>query len=235
MARRWFSFIRPARLKGEGGGRAIALGLGGAARGELIIGDGNNNYIVGTDYDDTILAAGGRDTILGGEGNDAIDGGPSNDTIYGGGGNDSITVGGGFSHEAWGGDGDDTIGMGSAGGMAHTGAGSNLILVTLPNVAPQDIRMAGSADELRITGFAGSTASDVAVSFYTHGTDLVTIDGEAVNFAALPPSLYFEIDGDDILLKGTGSAAVIRFVGLAIQFHGYSLKYDQNYGGNIGW
>ncbi|MBV1719595.1 MAG: hypothetical protein KMY51_06265, partial [Desulfomicrobium sp.] len=89
------------------------IGTNDTTHGDVLIGNGVDNWISGLDGDDTIYGGGLYDTIYGGAGNDSIDGGTHEDSIFGGAGNDTLHGGDGID-TIWGGDGDDYLYGGSS-------------------------------------------------------------------------------------------------------------------------
>ncbi|MBV1710901.1 MAG: VCBS domain-containing protein, partial [Desulfomicrobium sp.] len=81
-------------------------------RGDVLIGNDENNRMYGDDGNDTLIGGLGNDTLWGGADADSLDGGAGQDDLYGDNGADQMD--GGEGHDfLYGGDGNDTIYGGS--------------------------------------------------------------------------------------------------------------------------
>jgi len=63
--------------------------LAGSQYGDILVGNGGNNWLWGNGGDDTLKGGGGADTLSGGEDDDMLKGGGGADTLYGDSGNDT--------------------------------------------------------------------------------------------------------------------------------------------------
>ncbi|HMW18189.1 MAG TPA: Ig-like domain-containing protein [Accumulibacter sp.] len=167
-------------LQGYGGNDSIAGGKGrdylyGASGDDHLAGDGDGDHLYGDDGNDWLLGDDGDDSLDGGSGADALFGGPGNDTLYGslgadtlegGAGNDLIsTIDNANGSEAsadvilfgWG-SGEDTLTGSDGRDVVQLGDGVRRQDVEI-QVSGNDlqIRLAGGADRLRITGWMYSS------------------------------------------------------------------------------
>ncbi len=197
-------------------------GIAGRSGNDSIDGGAGNDWLGGED---------GDDTLQGGEGNDTLSGGNDNDTLLGGAGADYL--GGDAGDDILdGGTGNDTL-IGSWGNddfLLNRGTGWDVIntsewgshtkndrIVFGADVAPTDVRLTRSYDDLIINIVGTSDGATVQSYFYADGSTLSAVeqlvfsDGTIWDIATIKQMALVPTDGVDNI---TGYATDDTLTGL---------------------
>ncbi len=155
-------------------------------------GDDGNNTLLGAETDDVIYGNGGDDILYGNAGDDILTGGSGNDYLEGGAGSDIYHF-----ERGWG---QDTI------NNYDTGTDKTDAIVFAEDIAPADIRVTRSGDNLLLT-LAGSTDQIVMSNyFYQDGNSAYKMeeirfaDGTIWGIDAVKAMFLSGTDGDDSIV-----------------------------------
>ncbi|WP_417243157.1 Hint domain-containing protein [Celeribacter sp.] len=205
------------RLTGEADTVDASLDQSGAT---YALGAGDDTFTGGSG-NDAVYGGDGADTIALGAGGDYAEGGAGSDTIYGDAGDDWI-VGGTGDDTLYGGDGEDTLSGGSGTDNLSGGSGNDTFEVIetddVTNLSGDgwwdiaDFKEVGTSSGVDITyigstsftyDFNATTATGTANSIeQIDGTNAGdTIDASANTH----DSVYSTLDGDDVVLGGSGN------------------------------
>lgn len=145
--------------------------------------------------DDVVYLYRGNDTAYGGDGDDEIYGGRGHNLLHGEAGNDYLHSGKNTS-ELYGDEGDDTL-------VAQLNKGGDHIL-----------EGGEGADTFKLYAAVDYKTSDVVINDFTIGEDVLEIEGEVIDFDALPEGVSLTQDEDNNAVLTFSDDETVTLLGL---------------------
>lgn len=179
--------------------------------GDLLIGDGADNYFDGRGGNDTLRGNGGNDTLQGGDGDDVLVGGTGDDRLYGDDGNDSL-YGGDGRDNLRGGNGNDLLD--ASGGATNTQGYGDYIRPGLGNDTVKGhagLWATGEQSDLSYGDLSG--VGGITINVGANGTG-TAVSGNGQSNDSFTYIGYFEGSQDGDVINGASSDAWEGFVGL---------------------
>jgi Ca2+-binding RTX toxin-like protein len=200
-------------VQGNGGADSLSGGSGD----DTVDGGDGNDLVSGDAGNDLLLGGAGNDTLQGGEGDDVLDGGAGNDTLVGNYWNDYLQYYFGQGNDTYRfgrGDGQDTI------GDDDSTAGNVDRIVFKSGVAPQDVRVSRSANDLLLQ-IAGTTDQVRVLNYFLNdGASAWLI--ERIEFESAPATVWdlTYVKNALLLNGGAGNDTIVGYATDDIIFGG---------------
>lgn len=158
-----------------------------------------------SDGDDLVYAGAGDDRVKGYAGDDTIHGGEGNDTIYGNKGNNQL----------FGDEGEDHIHGGRHSSEMYGGDGDDVLIAQLNKGADHTLSGGEGGDSFRLFFASTRTEARTEITDFEHGSDVVEIDGMAIDFEDLPEGMSLADDEDGNAVLSFSDDETITFTGVS--------------------